>query len=55
MSVIKDVTYQARCERCGWHSYPVAFAKQAERWDEAHMPKCPNPVRRVPQQPGEDT
>jgi len=44
VSVLDDrLRFQARCERCGWHSYPVQFAKQAELWDEAHAPVCPNP------------
>lgn len=38
--------YQARCARCGWHSYPTAFRKQAQQWADLHtLTVCPNPGR----------
>ena len=31
---------QARCDRCGWHSFPTIFRKQALQWAELHKEHC---------------
>jgi hypothetical protein len=34
---------QARCDRCGWHSYPIQNEPTVKRWAEQHDEVCPNP------------
>ena len=36
-------SWQARCERCGWHTWPTDSKSWAESMAMAHDKVCPNP------------
>ena len=42
--VVSETLHQGRCDRCGWHTWPLEREKEAEGLVKLHDKACPNPM-----------